>query len=156
MVHRSGWTVSLALDVALGGPGRGHRDDGGAIRTWRSDDPQGWWSSQRSSSNSAWHVLRPWIDTEPLDLIEPAITLGVGQLRSAPRAVVDAHVRAAAVMNDEAVLPELRYVCDEMVRALLGIWVLRAAMFNELTHLVAAVRDHEPKVLVLVVAMETT
>jgi hypothetical protein len=59
-------------------------------------------------------------------------------------------------MNDEAVLPELRYVGDEMVRALLGIWVLRAAMLNALTHLVAAVRGHAPKVLLLVVAMETT
>lgn len=39
----------------------------------------------------SWHVLRRWIDTESFDFIEPATTLGLGQLRPAPGAVVDDH-----------------------------------------------------------------
>jgi len=93
------------------------------------------------------YLLGPWIDTEPLDLIEPAITLRVGQPRSAPRAVVDAHVGASAVVNDEAVLPELRYIRDQMVRAVLWVRVRRALMLNALSHPSAAVCGHHPKVL---------
>ena len=83
------------------------------------------------------------IDASRFKLREPTISLGLRQLRAAPRTEGDRHLRRTAVVNDDAVLPELRKVGDEAVRAIESIGMPWANEADLSIHLLATMpADH--------------
>jgi hypothetical protein len=88
-------------------------------------------------------VPRPSRQPAGLD-VESSFAGGLGQSCSTPRAIVNRHMRATAVVNDQPILGELRHVHDQPVRAIRRLVMKLACSLHIGPHHLAAVRHQSP------------